>query len=86
MTDIEFDARVVADPNYPTIVHLQNKRILVIRNTFHDLTNRNLADVVMFVKAGLCSIEKNNYGPPGLTLAVEGLYIHELLRYNMKII
>lgn len=30
MTKKEFDARVVADPNYPTIVHLLNLRILVI--------------------------------------------------------
>lgn len=82
MSDVEFDLRVTNDHNYPTIVHQQNKRIIVIRNTFQDLTNRNLADVVMFIKAGLCSIEKSNYGPPGLTLPVENLYIHELLRYN----
>jgi len=80
----EFDARVAVDPNYPTVVKLQNIRILVIRN-LHDHTNRNLADVVIFVKAGLAAIEKNNFGPPGLTLPVNNFYIHQLLRENGKI-
>jgi len=82
MTDLEFDARVVADPNYPTNVHLQNLRILVIRQTFRDLTNRNLADLVMFVKQGQASIEKNNFGPPGLTLPISRFNIYDLLRAN----
>ena len=30
MSKEEFDARVKTDPNYPTIVHLQNLRILVV--------------------------------------------------------
>jgi hypothetical protein len=82
MTDVEFNARVVAIPNYPDIVHLQGLRILVIRETFRDYTNRNLADVVIFVKGGLATILKNNLGPPGLSLPVERLNIYALLRYN----
>lgn len=82
MTKTEFDARVVADPNYPKIVHLQNFRILVILDTFQDLTNRNLADIVIFVKQGIAAIEKNNYGSPGLSLDLQRLNIYELLRYN----
>lgn len=84
MTGAEFDARVAADPNYPTIVKLENYRILVIRS-FRDTTNRNLADVVIFVKAGLAAIEKNNFGPPGLTYPVETFNIYGLLRENGKI-
>lgn len=80
----EFDARVVADPNYPTIVRLQNIRLLVIRS-FRETTNRDLADVVIFVKAGLAAIEKNNFGPPGLTFPVETFHIYQLLRENGKI-
>lgn len=82
MTGQEFDARVTVDPNYPTNIHANHLRILVIRDSFHDLTNRNLADIVMFVKQGLASIEKNNFGPPGLTLPVQRINIYDLLRYN----
>ena len=82
MTDTEFDLRVSLDPNYATVIHGQKLRVLVIRSNFHDMTNRNLADVVMFVKQGLVSIEKNNFGPPGLTLPLERLNLYSLLRYN----
>lgn len=85
MSGDEFDARVTIDPNYPTLVRNFNKRILVIRDLWAPHTNRDLADVVIFVKNGLASIEKNNYGPHGLTLQVVDLYIHKLLRYNNKI-
>lgn len=80
MTDKEFDARVVADPNYPTIVHLQGKRILVARADFRDYTNRDLADLVLFYSHGLATVEKTKYGPPGLTLPVDRINIYELLR------
>jgi hypothetical protein len=82
MTKQEFDARVAADPNYPAIVRLQYLRILVILDSFHDLVNRNLADVVIFVKQGIASIEKNNFGKHGLSLDMQRLNIYELLRYN----
>lgn len=82
MTGAEFDARMAWDPNYATVVHLQKIRILVIRTDFRDYTNRTVADVVMFVKQGLVSIEKNNFGPPGLTLPLERLNLYALLRYN----
>lgn len=82
MTDTEFDARMTVDPNYATIVHLQKLRIMVIRADFRDYTNRTVADVVMFVKQGLVSIEKNNFGPPGLTLPLDRLNLYALLRYN----
>lgn len=82
MTGTEFDARVVADPNYPTIVELQGLRILVIRDTFRDLTNRSYADLVLFFAHGLVTIEKNNFGPPGQTFAIERINIYELLRAN----
>lgn len=80
MTDKEFDARVVADPNYPEIVHLQNLRILVARENYRDYTNRELADLVLFYSHGLVKIEKNKFGPPGLTLPLERINIYALLR------
>jgi hypothetical protein len=82
MTGQEFDNRVLSDPNYPTTIHLGNRRILVVRDSFRDYTNRNLADVVMFIKSGLASIEKNNYGPHGLTIPISNIEIHKILRYN----
>jgi hypothetical protein len=82
MTGDEFDARVVVDPNYPAIIHSSELRILVIKADFRDYTNRQYADVVMFVKGGLAAIENNNFGPPGLTLPMDRLEIHQLLRYN----
>jgi hypothetical protein len=60
---------------------LNGIRILVIRQDFRDYNNRNLADVVMFVKQGQAAIEKNNFGPPGLTFPVERINMYELLRY-----
>jgi len=82
MTGDEFDARVAADPNYPNIVRLMFRRILVIRDDFRDYSNRDEADVALFISHGLASVLQNNYGPPGLTLSLEQIYIYKLLRYN----
>tara|TARA_R110000868_G_scaffold67046_5_gene199251 strand:- start:9904 stop:10419 length:516 start_codon:yes stop_codon:yes gene_type:complete len=82
MTGQEFDSRVVADPNYPQIIHANYLRILIIRDSFRDLTNRTLADIVMFFKQGIISIEKNNFGPPGLRYQIDRINIYDLLRYN----
>lgn len=79
MNFAEFNARVTADPNYPTNVHLNGLRILVILPNFHDTTNRNLADIVLFVKQGIASVEKNKFGPPGLSLPVQRLNIWNLI-------
>lgn len=79
ITFIEFNARVAADPNYPKIVRLNRLRILVILPNFQDTTNRHLADVVMFVKQGLTSVEKCKYGPPGFTLDTQRVNIFNLL-------
>lgn len=81
LTDLEFDARVAASPDYVNIIHLNNLRIIVTRQDFSDYTNRNLADVVMFIKQGQASIEKNKFGPPGLTFPISRLNIYDLLRY-----
>jgi hypothetical protein len=82
ITDIQFDDVIAIDPTFPDQIHLNGARVLVIRQNFMDLTNRNLADVVIFVKQGLATIEKNNLGPPGLSLPLERLNIYALLRGN----
>ena len=85
MSGQEFDARIEADPNYPNIIHFNNLRILVTRDYFSDFNNRNIADVSILVKWGMASILKNNFGPPALSLAINKLDIHQLLRYNNSI-
>lgn len=61
-----FDDRVAADPGYPASIKANKERLLVKRS-FQELENRALADVAIFVKAGLAYVLKNNYGPPGQT-------------------
>lgn len=78
MTFAEFNARVAADPNYPTNIHLNGLRILVILPDFQDTTNRHLADIVMFVKQGIASVEKCKFGPPGFSIDVQRLNIWNL--------
>src|ERR1700677_1060385 len=69
----EFNARVAADPNYPAVIHLNRLRILVILKDFQDTTNRELFDVVMFVKQGVASIMQCKFGPPGYSLDIQRL-------------
>lgn len=78
----EFNNRMSVDPTYVNNIHLQSLRILVILPTFQDFTNRNLADVVLFYNQGQVTVEKNNFGPPGLSLPIARLNMYELLRYN----
>ena len=78
MDGYEFDMRVAADPNYPTTVHLNNLKIMVVR-PFYELTNRTLADVAIFVKAGMATIESNKFGPPSKTYPVDRLNLNSLL-------
>lgn len=78
MSGTEFDARIAADPNYPDLVHLNGLRIMIIRS-FRELDNRSLADIVIFVKAGLAAIEANKFGPPGKTYPVATLTIYQLI-------
>lgn len=76
----QFNERVEVDPNYPQVVHGQDLRILVLQSDFRDYTNRELADVAMFVKQGLIAVEKNKFGPPGVTFQQDRLNIWQLLR------
>lgn len=78
--DTEFDARLSLDSNYPQIIHGQNLRVLVIRNNLGDHNNRHYADVVLFVKQGLLSVEKNKFGPPGTTFPIIRFDLWSLLR------
>jgi len=80
MTFKEFSLRMSADPNYDSVVHLQAKRILVIYTNFYDTTYREKADLVLFYTHGQVVVEKNKYGPPGLSLPADRINIYALLR------
>ncbi len=94
MTKAEFDARIEADPNYATIVHLQGLRILVIVPSYSDgyasypphfhphinIPNMQYADVVMFLHQGLADVEFNRFGPPCHSFEVQRLTMYQLLR------
>lgn len=49
-----------------------DQRIMVVRSFADRATvpTWNLADVVMFVKQGLCAVEVNKFGPPNITISV----------------
>lgn len=61
--DTEFNARLAMDPNYVQVVHGQNLRIMVLINNFSDVTNREYADLAIFVKHGLLSVKRINLVP-----------------------
>lgn len=63
ITGTEFDSRIAADSGYVNKIKQLNLRLLVIR-PFTETTNRNLADVVAFVKNGMIAVETNKFGPP----------------------
>jgi|ERR1035437_471634 hypothetical protein len=82
MTDTVFNSVIALNPNYMNTVHSDGYRILVILSDFRDLTNRNLADVVIFFAHGMANVMKNNLGPPTLSLPIARLNIYALLRAN----
>lgn len=80
ITKQEFDARIIADPNYPAIIHLTNLRVMVIVPDYHDQTNRELADVVLFLHQGQADVERNKFCAPGQSFPIERLTMYEILR------
>lgn len=73
----EFDARLLADPNYPDAIHGNDIRLLVIR-PFTETNNRDKADLVLFCKAGLASVLQSNFGPPGVTYSIDRMYLTQI--------
>jgi hypothetical protein len=77
MTGSAFDARIAADPNYTKKIKQLGLRIMVERN-YQELSNRTYADVVIFVKNGLASVEYNKFGPPKPAFPVLNLHWGQL--------
>ena len=66
MSGPDFDLAVNSDSEFIESVKAQGGRMLVVRD-LHDLSNRNLADIVLFFSKGLLYVEDNKFGPPGQT-------------------
>lgn len=81
ITGEEFDLRLATDPNYKSVIHGNNLRVLVMRS-FAESANRELADLALFYKNGLICVEKSNFGPPGITFPINNLYLSELFFLN----
>lgn len=79
ITSTEFDARLAVDPNYPTIVKLNNYRLLVILQDFRNYPNKSIADLLLYLRLGIAYIE--NYGCPRLAFDIQRINIYELLRF-----
>jgi hypothetical protein len=80
LSGAQFDALIAADPEYHTKAKQANQRILVIRS-FYELTNRDKADVVIFIKEGLAAVETTKFGPPATTYPVANLTLGQLGLY-----
>ena|SRR5690606_1190218 len=78
----EFDARLIVSPTYVQDIHKNQLRLLVIRS-YLELDNRDKADIVLFIKSGIASVLKNNFGPPGKSYAVDRMYLSQLF-YTSK--
>jgi hypothetical protein len=64
-----FDSLVNNDSNYVSTIKSKDRRLMVLKS-FDDLLNRELFDVVVYIKNGLASVEVNKYGPHGITVPV----------------
>ena len=58
--------------DYAQHIRRAQKRTMVVRS-FDSVPNRDIFDVVIFIKAGLAAIEENKFGPHGFTYPVVNL-------------
>lgn len=72
-----FDGYVANNPSFKDLVIRFNQRVLVIR-PFTETQNRDIADVVIFIKTAMASVLKNKFGPPIDTYPVEKLHWGQL--------
>jgi hypothetical protein len=77
-----FDGYVARDGyNFICPIYANGYRYLVLRD-LQNHTNRDLADIVLFARNGLISVEQCKYGPPGTTFTIDRAYLTALLEYN----
>ena len=81
MTGATFDTRIAADPEYADNMRALGLRLMVERD-FRELTNREYADVVAFVKNGIISVELNKFGPPQPSFPVLNIHWGQFLIFS----
>jgi len=81
LTDVisidEFALRVINNPNYVSIVHGAGLRVMVLKKIY-DTRYNDLADIILYCKDGLISVESNKIGPPGITFEIKNIQIYNL--------
>jgi len=76
-----FDSIVAENPNFKIEVHNYRVRILVLRD-IHSIPDREQADIILFAKAGLVSVNSNRWGRPGATLPIARVYLTDLINLD----
>ena len=76
------DGYFQADGYFKEHLHADGYRVLVLM-PLYDFSYRDLFDIVLTYKNGLISVEKNLYGPHGITMVLDKLYLTELFLYNI---
>jgi hypothetical protein len=74
----EWLARQTNSPGWENQVRAFQMRVLVLRK-YWDRTGCESADVVLYCKNGLASVEVNKLGPLGLTFPIASIHLHNLL-------
>jgi len=78
-----FDARIAANPNYVQDVVKANGLRIMVKRPFTELENRTEADVAIFIKHAMASVLKNNFGPPGQTVALLNIYWQRICVFDV---
>lgn len=81
ITGSEFDLRLAADPEYARNIRILQQRLLVLRSHL-DTTNREVMDVVVYIKNAMVSVSCNCFGPPGKTYQLKNLNWGQLCIYH----
>lgn len=74
ITKAEWESRLALNSLYPTLVRRDGKRLAVLSSHQELRENRDVFDLVLFVKSGMISVEENFYGPPRPAFPIVNLY------------
>jgi hypothetical protein len=76
-----FDSRLLTDSDYVKNIRALRRRVMVVRD-FRETNNRDVFDVVIFVKEAMASITQNCFGHPGGTFLVKYLHWGQLCIFD----
>lgn len=72
--------RITLNPNYINHTHFVSKKRILVRYDYLCKDYTNYADVVLYFKNGLVSIEQNKTGVPSTTYPLAKLNINQLVK------